>query len=76
VLRDPEVNAISGGMHEAGAESLQRAKIMPMIPEWPEVSAVLESALQEMATGAPVKVTLDQAADEVRAIMDRAGYYD
>jgi multiple sugar transport system substrate-binding protein len=76
VLRDPEVNAISGGMHEAGAESLSRAKIMPMIPEWPEVSSVLESAIQEMATGAPVKETLDRAAEEVRDIMDRAGYYD
>jgi multiple sugar transport system substrate-binding protein len=74
-LMDPEVNAVNGGIHQVGYESLKNADIMPMIPEWTEISAVIEAALQKCATGAPVKETLDAAAEEVRGIMDRAGYY-
>lgn len=75
VLTDPEVNAVNGGIHLAAAESLKSAKIMPLIPEWLEITTVLETAIQQMATGAPVKETLDAAASDVHDIMDRAGYY-
>lgn len=74
-LTDPNVNEAWGGMHGAAAESLAVSRIMPQIPEWPEVSDILAIAINEISTGAPVKETLDQAADEVRSVMDRAGYY-
>jgi multiple sugar transport system substrate-binding protein len=75
VLTDPEVNAVNGGIHLAAYESLKVSKTLPFIPEWNEVAAVLETAIQKMATGSPVKETLDAAAEEVYAIMERAGYY-
>jgi multiple sugar transport system substrate-binding protein len=76
VLQDPEVNEVNDGIHLAGYESLKQAKLMPMIPEWPEITAVLEAALQEIASGSPTQETLDAAAEEVRGIMERSGYYD
>lgn len=76
VLLDAEVNAINGGIHLAAYESFKVSRIMPMIPEWNEVAAVLETAIQQMATGAPVQATLDAAAKDVTGIMERAGYYD
>ncbi len=74
-LTDPAVNEVWNGMHEAAAESLAVSNIMPQIPEWPEVSDYLSIAINRIATGAPVKETLDAAAVEIEAIMDRAGYY-
>lgn len=74
-LADAEVNKVNGGIHQFGYESLKNADIMPMIPEWTEIAAVIEAALQQCATGSPVKETLDAAAEEVRGIMERAGYY-
>ncbi len=74
-LKDAKVNEVWNGMHKTAAESLAVSRIMPQIPEWPEVSDVLAIAVNKTATGAPVKATLDQAAEEVRAILNRAGYY-
>jgi len=73
-LKDAAVNAAWNNMHQAAAKSLAVSRIMPQIAEWPQVSDVLSIAISEIATGAPVKATLDQAAAEVEDIMKRAGY--
>ena len=73
-LTDPEVNEAWGGMHAAAAKSLAVSRIMPQIPEWPEVSDILAIAINKISTGAPVKATLDAAAAEIKDVMDRAGY--
>ena len=49
---------------------------MPQLAEWPEIVNVLETAINEIASGADVQETLDGAAAEVEEIMDRAGYYE
>lgn len=74
-LRDPEINELSGGLHELGAESLENAKALPKIIEWPEIVEVLSTAISDIAGGAPVKSTMDGAANSVESILDRAGYY-
>jgi len=71
-LNDPEVNKVSGGMHAAAAKSLQVAKILPVMPEWPEVANTLEIAINNIAIGKPVKATMDKAAEEVAQIMKRS----
>ena len=73
-LVDPQINATSGGMHKAAAESLAVSDTLPMIEEWPEVSSVLEVAISNIAAGADTKKEMDKAAKEVKAIMKRAGY--
>ncbi len=74
ILNDPEVNEAWNGMHKTAAESLEVSRIMPQIAEWPEVSDVLAIAVNKAATGEDVEKVLDQAADEVSEIMERAGY--
>lgn len=71
-LRDPEVNKAWYGLPAEGAKSLEVAKIFPLIPEWPEVSSVLEIAINDVASGKPIKETLDRAAKEVEGIMKRS----
>ena len=73
-LIDPEINATSGGMHEAAAASLAVSDTLPMIEEWPEVSSVLEIAISNIAAGADTRKEMDKAAKEVRQIMKRSGY--
>jgi multiple sugar transport system substrate-binding protein len=73
-LVDPEINKVSNGMHAAAAESLAVSDTLPMIPEWPEVSAALEIAISNIAGGADTKAEMDKAAEEVTAIMKRSGY--
>ncbi|MGH3148500.1 MAG: ABC transporter substrate-binding protein, partial [Rubrobacter sp.] len=75
-LRDPEVNELSNGLHENLAEVLEDSRTTPMIAEWPEVQEVMSTAISEMAGGADVEATLDDAADQVEDIMKREGYYD
>ena len=74
-LRSPEVNATTGGLQEAMADSLEDARTEPLVPEWLEVQSVLEVAINEIANGAEVQETLDTAAADVEEIMSRAGYY-
>ena len=75
-LQDPEVNKQDNGLQETGAEILKDARTTPMIAEWPQVSDVLSTAVNDMAGGADVQNTLDDAANEVEGIMERRGYYD
>ena len=73
-LIDPEINAASGGMHEAAAASLAVSDTFPMLPEWPEVASAIEIAISNIAGGADTKAEMDKAAAEVKAIMKRSGY--
>lgn len=72
-LRDPEVNATTGGLQEVMGEILETARTEPLIEEWTEVQSLLEVAINEMATGAPLEATLDRAAADVKAVMQRGG---
>jgi multiple sugar transport system substrate-binding protein len=77
VLADEEVNEAHGGLQAVGAEVLEDARSQELLPEWPEILAILEVAINDMAAnGADVQTTLDQAAEDVRAVMERGGYYD
>lgn len=73
-LVDPEINALSNGMHKAAAASLEVSDTFPMMPEWPEVAASIEVAISNIAGGADTKAEMDKAAKEVKAIMKRSGY--
>lgn len=73
-LVDPEINEVSNGMHAAAAASLEVSDTLPMIPEWPEVAASLETAISNIAGGANTKEEMDKAAKEVTEIMKRSGY--
>ena len=74
-LNDPDVNASSNGLHKVMGTMLQTARTQPLLPEWLEVQTVLETALNQAASGADVKATLDKAQQDVDAIMKRGGYY-
>jgi len=74
-LVDPEINKAWDGMQAAASKSLEVAKILPRLAEWPQVGSVLEIAINDIASGKPTKETLDKAAAEVTSIMERAGYY-
>ena len=74
-LLDPQVNQTSNGLHETGAQVLENSRLTPLIPEWTEVSTVLEVAINNIASGRDTKATLDRAAAEIEEIMERAGYY-
>jgi multiple sugar transport system substrate-binding protein len=73
-LQDEAVNERWGGMQMVAADILNNARTMPLIPEWPEVEAVLTVAINDIATGADATERLNEAAEEVNAIMERAGY--
>ncbi len=75
-LEDPEINEVNGGLHASAAPGLANSRLMPLIPEWAEVSSIIEVALNDIALGADIQATLDEAAGDVEAVMERAGYYD
>ncbi|GAC1534099.1 MAG: hypothetical protein NVS2B7_01910 [Herpetosiphon sp.] len=74
-LQDPDVNATTNGLHKVMGTMLQTARTEPLLAEWPEVQTTIETSLNQMASGADVKTTLDKAQQDVDAIMKRAGYY-
>lgn len=69
-LRDPEVNARWGGMHQAAADALATAPGMEFGPAWPRISEILENAISSLASGeeTDVKVALNYAAEEIKRI--------
>jgi multiple sugar transport system substrate-binding protein len=75
LLQDEDVNATHNGIQRVGAEALQTARTQLLLPEWPEILTVLEVAINDVANGADVQGTMDKAAGDVEAIMERAGYY-
>lgn len=69
-LADPAVNAISQGMHRMAGEVLKNARVLPLIPQWPVISDILDTAISKMALGTiPVKEGLDDAARKVRKLV-------
>jgi len=75
-LRDPEINEKWDGIQEVGADVLEDARTTPMIPEWLEVQDILSRSVNQIAGGADAQKTLDEAANEVEALMEREGYYE
>lgn len=69
-LRDPEVNARWGGMHEAAAAAVETAPVIPYGPEWPRVAEILENMMSGLASGTTtdVRAELDRAAAEIAAL--------
>jgi len=74
-MSDPEINELYDGLQQNMLSVLDNARSLPMLPEWLQVQAILEVAINEMANGAPVQETLDRAAEDVEALLAQAGYY-
>ncbi|WP_168733386.1 sugar ABC transporter substrate-binding protein [Deinococcus sp. Arct2-2] len=74
-MNDAKVNAANGGIPKVGAQALRTARTLPQVKTWAEIQSVLEIGINQMATGAAVKSTLDRMARDVDAIQKRAGYY-
>lgn len=74
-LTSDEVNETTGGLQRAMADALRDARTQPLIPEWLDIQSVLEVAINEIAGGADTQETLNFAAEDIEAIMQRAGYY-
>ena len=70
-LRDEEVNARWGGMHQAAADALETAEGLGFGPDWPRISEILETAISSLASGeeTDTKAVLDKAASEIAAIL-------
>ncbi len=74
VMTNPDINALEGreGMWEAGAQVLETSRGIPLLPEYAQVSALLEIAVNNAASGADVKTELDNAAAQATPIMEAA----
>jgi multiple sugar transport system substrate-binding protein len=74
-FQDPKVNEANAGLHRVAGQSLEGSRIMPQLKEWPQIAAILENTISELATGSkPVKAGLDGAASEIDRLLRRAGY--
>ena len=78
VLADPEVNEVHNGLQGVASAVLADARTIPLIPQYTEIIPVLAEAINELATdpGADTQAVLDLAAEDVRSVMEAAGYYD
>ena len=76
IFTNDEYNEANDGLGLAALPGLDNAAHQPLITEWAEVSSILETAINDIALGADMQATLDEAAEDVRDVMDRAGYYD
>ena len=74
-MQDAELNELTNGMLQQGYDTLEKAKAIPMIPEYTEISYVLEEAVFNCANGADAKTELDKAAEKATEILKEAGYY-
>lgn len=69
-LIDPDVNLRYKGMHVFGAQALKGAKGVPLHPKWAQVSDVLESTINELASGrGQVRPALETAASRLRRVL-------
>lgn len=73
-LFSDEANAANNGFSEAMGEAFASSGNKFLFPDWPEVNVVLQATLTELASGADVQSTLDDAAAEINEILDRLGY--
>ena len=75
-LLDGELNAKFDNLFKTKYEGFKIGGPLPNWPEWSEVSNILSRTISEIATGMPVDVALNAAAEETQEIMERAGYYN
>lgn len=78
ILADEEVNTVHNGLQGVASDILADARTIPLIPEYTEAIPILAEAINELATNpdADIQAVLDLAAEDVRFIMESAGYYD
>ena len=78
ILADEEVNAAHGGLQGVASAVLADARTIPLIPEYTQVIPILAETINEIAIdpNADIQGLLDIAADDVRFVMQSAGYYD
>ncbi|MCY4465939.1 MAG: extracellular solute-binding protein [Chloroflexi bacterium] len=78
ILADAEVNEYHNGLLEVASAVLANARTIPLIPEYTEIVPYLAEMINELATdaGADVREVLDRGAEDVRFVMEAAGYYD
>lgn len=69
-LRDPQVNARWGGMHQSAADALATAEGIDFGDNWPRIAEILETAISSLASGemTDTRAALDKAAAEIAAI--------
>ena len=75
-LRDEELNELGDNLFNIGGDSFENAQTLPSIPEWPQISDILSTAISDMAVGSDVEETLDKAAADVENLLENEGYYD
>ena len=68
-LRDAQVNAANGNIQAAAWQSLERSGIMPQTREWPEIGALLSTAIAEAARGGDTRLLMSKAAADARDIL-------
>ena len=73
LFTNEEYNAANDNIGLAAVEGLDAAAYQPLITEWAEVSSILETAINDIALGADIQATLDEAAEDVEAVMERGG---
>lgn len=72
---NPKVNEVNHGLHAVAAKSLEGSRILPQLKEWPQIAAILENKISELATGSQqVAPGLEQAAQDIDRVLRRAGY--
>ena len=78
VLADEEVNEVHNGLQGTASAILASARTIPLIPEYTEIIPILAESINEIATNpnADIQSVLDIAAEDVRFVMQAAGYYD
>ncbi len=78
VLSDPEANEFHDGLLSVASAVLANARTIPLIPEYTEIIPILAEAINELAVDsmADTQAVLDLAAEDVRFVMEAAGYYD
>lgn len=78
VLADEEVNAVHDGLQGVASSILADARTLPLIPEYTDMIPILAEAINELAVdeNADVQEVLDLAAQDIRDILEDAGYYE
>ena len=78
ILADEEVNAAHGGLQGIASAVLANARTIPLIPQYTEIVPILAETINEIAidANADIQAILDLAAEDVRFVMEAAGYYE
>ena len=78
ILADEEVNAAHGGLQGIASAVLANARTIPLIPQYTEIVPILAETINEIAidANADIQAILDLAAEDVRFVMQAAGYYE